>query len=506
MSLPLEESEYSQPDETDQEPRDNLVLTCLAWVVISAAVIGMVVMSQLRSGERVQAREMNRGDLVMQELMGRYILGGRELLRMTGQPGNEIEALISSFPVQGVPDQLCLSALEGEIKGPDAALSRLNSIEATTETESRVRNLLVALYEAYVEKNFEPKAVTQEDRIFLREKLGWFGELALNPFQPFPGREQLAAGAGGAAALQVAPPDTNARDEVLRLATQTLFALFSGLLSIGFFAFVGFILLIVLIVQRNKGNLQAGLGEPISYGGIYVETFALWIIVFPGLSVLYPLLLQSMNLRIDLLESAGLAFITSLVVMGWPVLRGVSWQRVREDIGWTSGHRPAVEPLYGFVTYIFAAPLMIVGLIFFAIFNSMAGGFGMLAANDMPDHPIIEYVIRDDPWSRFKLVFLACVLAPVVEETMFRGFLYRHLREATRGFGSGWSFIASGMMASFIFAVIHPQGLLFVPVLMGIALGLTIGREWRGTLLPSMVAHAINNGIVLAIVTRALGS
>jgi membrane protease YdiL (CAAX protease family) len=48
---------------------------------------------------------------------------------------------------------------------------------------------------------------------------------------------------------------------------------------------------------------------------------------------------------------------------------------------------------------------------------------------------------------------------------------------------------------SFCFAVIHPQGFLAVPALMALAVAFTLMREWRGTVLPSMIAHGINNAV-----------
>jgi membrane protease YdiL (CAAX protease family) len=50
-------------------------------------------------------------------------------------------------------------------------------------------------------------------------------------------------------------------------------------------------------------------------------------------------------------------------------------------------------------------------------------------------------------------------------------------------------------VVSFLFAVIHPQGFLAVPPLMSLALAFTLMREWRGTLLPPMIAHGINNAV-----------
>ena len=116
-----------------------------------------------------------------------------------------------------------------------------------------------------------------------------------------------------------------------------------------------------------------------------------------------------------------------------------------------------------------------------------------------PDHPITLPLARGSWAIRLQIFFLASIVAPIVEETMFRGVLYRHLREVT-----GWapvvvSILFAALVSSFIFAVIHPQGLLAVPVLMALALSFVLAREWRGTLIPGMVGHGLNNGLVLLI-------
>ena len=259
----------------------------------------------------------------------------------------------------------------------------------------------------------------------------------------------------------------------------------------------GLICLTVVFNLARQGRLQQGIGPPVRYAGLYAETFALWLLVFLGLSTAVPLLFPAL----DIMEAGGTAMALSLVALGYPVARGLSWRQVREDVGWTTGERPAFEPMAGLLTYMMSLPLMIAGLACFAIY---AAQLGTLIAAEAPSHPIVEFLIRADGWSRFKIYFLACVLAPVVEETMFRGVLYRHLRDVTRQFGGPRGFIAAGLIASFLFALLHPQGPLAVPALAALGFGFTIGREWRGTVLPSMLAHCLANGVILTIAIQAL--
>jgi membrane protease YdiL (CAAX protease family) len=73
------------------------------------------------------------------------------------------------------------------------------------------------------------------------------------------------------------------------------------------------------------------------------------------------------------------------------------------------------------------------------------------------------------------------------------------LREATGRWRRGLSVLASAAVVSFIFAVVHPQGILAVPALMALAVGFSLAREWRGTLVPSMVGHGLNNFMVTVL-------
>jgi membrane protease YdiL (CAAX protease family) len=91
-----------------------------------------------------------------------------------------------------------------------------------------------------------------------------------------------------------------------------------------------------------------------------------------------------------------------------------------------------------------------------------------------------------------QLGLLACVGAPIVEETMFRGALLGHLRTRL-----GWW--VSAPVVSLIFAAIHPQGWVAIPTLGAIAMVLAALREVRGSIIASMTAHALNNGVAVTM-------
>jgi membrane protease YdiL (CAAX protease family) len=121
-----------------------------------------------------------------------------------------------------------------------------------------------------------------------------------------------------------------------------------------------------------------------------------------------------------------------------------------------------------------------------------------------PTHPVEGFLANPDAWILFQVFFAACVAAPIVEETFYRGVLYRHLREATGAWGFGLSLLVSALVNGFLFAVVHPQGFLAVPALMSLAIGFTLGREWRGSLASNIVAHGIHNGLTLLLAVNLM--
>jgi membrane protease YdiL (CAAX protease family) len=107
-------------------------------------------------------------------------------------------------------------------------------------------------------------------------------------------------------------------------------------------------------------------------------------------------------------------------------------------------------------------------------------------------------------WVWAQVVLVASVLAPLVEEIFFRGALYTHLRRLLPGVSPFFAIVFAALVSSFVFAVIHPQGWLGVPVLSALACTFCLAREVRGSLLPGMVAHGINNSVGMLVLLFVL--
>ena len=109
-----------------------------------------------------------------------------------------------------------------------------------------------------------------------------------------------------------------------------------------------------------------------------------------------------------------------------------------------------------------------------------------------PDY-ILDLNIALQPESAigFILLFLAIVIiAPVGEELLFRGFLQQfleqHWKDVTRAI----------LVTSLFFAIIHMNSYWLIQIyILGIFLGYL---SWRtGSVIPSLILHAINNGTAL---------
>ena len=195
----------------------------------------------------------------------------------------------------------------------------------------------------------------------------------------------------------------------------------------------------------------------------------------------------------------------SLSVLGWACIRGVSVQQLRADIGWHKGSGFIKEIACGILGYAMMLPILGIGIILTMILmliqQLFIGGvdsdpFGGTGGGA---HPIFAEIANGGWQVRILIIILAAVAAPIVEETIFRGVLYRQLRSSSRMLNQAVSVLGSILIVSFLFAAIHPQGWVAIPVLMGIAIGMNLVREWRGSIIPSMVVHGLSNGLVVSI-------
>ncbi|MFO0841784.1 MAG: type II CAAX endopeptidase family protein [Gemmataceae bacterium] len=448
----------------------------VAWLVIAGVVAFLLYRNATRIGHDDAA------ELVNMRVQGRLFVGMKE----AGLPGMDGATLLKQLREHldgekaerhAYSKQLRLAVLAGELVGPKEALEDLLALErkrVNGDLEASPRSveaaaLLLRLYRS-CEDGREPD-LSASQQAGLRSGLGWFADLALAP-------------EGG---------DPQARARILGQAYRSVFGFFALLLGGAACLFAGVALLIAFAYFAALGRLG---GMAVSgRGGLYAEAFAAYMALYVGLNYGMRFLPEGWAG----LWLSGVAMVLSLAALAWPVVRGVPWRVVRDDLGLHLGGQPLLEALTGVACYLCAVPVLAVGVLLIALLTrGQPSGSG-------PTHPVIGVALEEGWWVWAQVFVVACVLAPVVEEAMFRGALYRHLREA----GSAWGRVASVAFAAaasgLVFAVIHPQGWLAVPALTGLAVVFALAREWRGTLLPPMVAHGINNGVITLMLLMMAG-
>ncbi len=469
----------SMPDESPVPMRRGSTLgTAIAWVMI-LAFTGLVARVQMFQPD--PAVEAGRLEQAMLEFQARYLVGSASLLGE--QAAEPLERQIESWRPPSAWQQTRVAILAGELIGAEAALERLRAVETSPQVaddpihDPAVHDALVRLYEDYSADRLGGPSVAEEEREQLRRQLGWLGKLALAP----PGS------------------DTPQRQQVIATARRTFYAVIGGVAAIGLVGLIGSVVLVAFVVLLLRGAVS-GLQPAPQRSGVYAEGFACWLVLFLALSAVAGLLFGPEAVG----AAALLPMVGSMLAFGWPLVRGVSWKQLCEDVGWTRGRRLGVELAAGFGCYAMAIPLVFAAVILTGIALGLAGNGAPY--NGTRGHPAADWLAYGTWWEQAQLLLLACVIAPVVEETAFRGLLYRHLRDATRRMRLWSSTLLSALVSSLLFALLHPQGILAVPVLTGIALALAFMREWRGTLVPSIFAHGLNNALVMAVLIMTLSA
>jgi membrane protease YdiL (CAAX protease family) len=497
---------WEEEDPAPDPPRrrsGSMTGTLLSWGVILA----LVTLAMFAQGRRQQAREDEQSDklgTIIMRIQGRLLVGSRALFAdMPRNEANDPLAEAHALNTGSLDQRLRYVVLVGELAGATEALQQLNllreklrdqRIEPPAE-QAAVLDILDRLYQEYELRDLAAPSVSALERQRLREQLDWFGDLALAPAQ-----QEAAIPPGNDAA--------ESRETILAAARRTAVTLL-GFLGLGvMLAFVGLIGLILFGIVLCMGKVGGGLECGSQHHGVYAETFALWLVLFSG----FGLGAAYLPVEAPSLLLSGAAMLLSLIALAWPVVRGLPWRVVRHEIGWCAGRQPAMEPSIGLGCYVMTLPLLALGVIvtflLLLLQKELAGGgpdVDGFAPNHGPAHPVVVDIAFGAWRDRVLIFLLACVVAPLVEETMFRGVLYRHLRELSAGLGTIFSVLLSATLVSFLFAAVHPQGVVAIPALMALAFGFTLAREWRGTLVPAMVAHGVNNGLVMLLFLLVLG-
>ena len=424
------------------------------------------------------------------ELLGKILSAAHDWSPTT--PGSMLLSNARPLEIGNTSDQLAYAILLGAVDGwgKGADFAREIQIpqepadpmapavdEASIERCKALRADVVGALEALDASNGDFASVSDETRERIEADLGYFGRLL------------SADGVSeGSRALGV--------------------VILAGVWYVGVFV-LGLLALLILAAFVSSGRTKPQLA-PTSDGHVMLvlgETFAIWMVLYLLLTVGAGFLAGMLP---DAIASTGSLMLSiaamggSLAVLAYPGARGISVADLRAAIGLHTGKGLLSEIGAGIVCYLSAVPILVIGGVIYFILTLIAQAIGGEQAP--PSHPAVEMLGGAGALEIVLLLVLAAVMAPIVEEIAFRGFLYGHLRGAVAPRSRLLSALVSAVVSSVIFAAIHPQGLLFVPALGGLAVGFCLYREMRGSLIAPMVAHGINNAFTLTLGLMLFGA
>ncbi|XAL99928.1 type II CAAX endopeptidase family protein [Phycisphaeraceae bacterium D3-23] len=360
-------------------------------------------------------------------------------------------------------DLIRTAIIRGEVYGSEDALYTLDEIRTPgLFTVSPTEEDLVDM--ALLEKVYQNQPLTDAEADRLNHRHLWFGELATTYNQP---------------------PAQSAHKQPRASSTRLAFGFaFIGIVVV-LMGLAGLVLMILGLFALASGKItfrykaEARAGE----APLLLESVVIFLFLFVLTGVLTLALFEQYDLLIGV---GGLAVIALCALT--PLLFGLGWGRYRQLVGLHRGQGLLKEIACGAVGYLAGIPLIVVGfgISFILFFIALA-----IWPPD-PDLPIFDPLAGLSPAGLVALVLMLVVWAPIVEEIIFRGYFYAHCRRWMH-----WS--VSALVVGVAFAAIHPQGIWFVPGLTSVAFVLAMIREWRGSLVGSMTAHAIHNGTVATL-------
>lgn len=481
--------DYSQPDTNSASEADpgtqvsRLIALVLAVVFASGIILWQNLPEDTQYGmfggtapvAVTDAEHPAAGRFGSIDLPARMFIRGRKLLM--SQPDDMSEMVMDQFAVAYSPeDQVRAIIMSGEYKGADSAINRIDALRIElwdvdeTTLDSTSKELVLAelggLESIYTNG---PDSIEQPMREQLVARYGVLGQAALTHGldDDDPMRQPIVTGFGWILVL--------------------LFGMM-GLVGFGFLA--GMVLLILGIVNLASGKMKFRFEKPEPGGSVFLETYVLFLAGFAVLSI--GLLFLSVKVNPDLRALALPLQWVLMLVPAWALLRGMKVQRWRRAIGLYSGEGVLKEIGCGIVAYIAGVPLFLFGvlisLVVLIVQSAMASGSG--GPIEAPSNPIFD-LISDGPVFVVVMVFvLATVWAPITEELIFRGALFRHLRGRLH-----W--VLAAVISALLFAYMHSYGPLLVGPIIGLGLMFAFMRQWRGSIIAVMTAHFIHNATII---------
>lgn len=454
----------------------------ISWFLIILVTAGMFCLVLIQKSMKDDS-QASQAEMMTVNSQAKMMLGSRELASVPA--GN-----VDDLNLGSLEQRYGIVLLKNEISGAAKAEELLFEIDKLVEDQGyeptakqvELRKIVGRLLRRYKRQQWDTSSLPEADRQMLVDELGWVGELGL--------------------ATKDAP-NSSEREALIADATQSFVAYMFvfGIVICG--GLLGIAALVVMVILVGNRKVVSKLDERRSRSAVYVETFAIWIVLFFVVTQ-FAIFFIDQFWKIEgtwarTFLQLGI-FFGSLVVLVWPTLRGLTFDEVRSDIGWTCAN-PFKEIAAGFFSYLALAPLIGLQIIILIIVSSltMQADAESLAPTGGGAHPIQDQIATGDISVWVGVFLLAVVAAPIVEETMFRGVFYRYLKDLSHYRRFWVSVVFASLVNGVIFAALHPQGLVGIPFLTTLAVGMSLARQWRDSLVASITMHAINNGLLTCL-------
>lgn len=192
------------------------------------------------------------------------------------------------------------------------------------------------------------------------------------------------------------------------------------------------------------------------------------------------MVLQGGAFQVGMLAGSGLAF----ALQRYELARGSAWSPGVVPADYAPLARARALPA-GIVLFLACLPVVTLVSLGWQQVLSLAGA-------DIDRQEMIDLLLEtDSPWLIGGVALLAVVVAPITEEILFRGGLFRYLRTRIPR-------LPALLIPAVIFAALHANLVAFAPL---VALGilLAVAYERTGRIVVPIVAHALFNLHTLAL-------
>jgi membrane protease YdiL (CAAX protease family) len=176
-------------------------------------------------------------------------------------------------------------------------------------------------------------------------------------------------------------------------------------------------------------------------------------------------------------------------VMVWAIVsyagRRPFWKNI--DFGWPPNSTPAMTTLVS----------VGVAILLFSLAYVITAMYGERKTD-------LDLMIESSIYTRFATAFVAVVTAPLIEELIYRGLIYKALEKAA-------GVAISVVVVSLLFAGVHVfqyrNNLAVIAVITLLSITLTVARAVSGKVLPAFIIHLVFNGIqsVLIVLSAFVG-